>query len=223
MVSGTDERVELKKQAAERVKLSNINWGPNAPTPENTMWAIEGLTLDPDNARDHSEENIRAIKASLKRFGQQKPIVADATGLVIAGNGTVIAAQELGWNNIWVSVSELEGEDAANYAVADNRSAELALWNDEMLSKRLQNMEIAEKSLFDDLGFDSDDVLEPNLEELKVDLDEFDLDPAGLLAEGLIVLRIQLPQGQEHTNPARQEIQAVCDKYGLVLEARIQT
>ena len=98
---------------------------------------IEGLTLDPSNARLHSERNIAAIRYSLKRFGQKKPIVV-RDGVVLAGNGTLRAAVEEGWENI--AVSEFVGTDdeAAAFAIADNRSAELGMWDDRALSESLQ-------------------------------------------------------------------------------------
>ena len=50
---------------------------------------IADLSADPANARKHSERNIESIMASLRRFGQQKPIVVDKSGVVRAGNGTL--------------------------------------------------------------------------------------------------------------------------------------
>ena len=68
--------------------------------------AIDTLTLDPANARKHDEKNLSAIKGSLARFGQQKPIVVDHNGVVIAGNGTLEAAMALGWGSINVVRTE---------------------------------------------------------------------------------------------------------------------
>lgn len=61
---------------------------------------VADLALDPANARKHSDKNLAAIKASLTRFGQQKPIVIDSSGVVRAGNGTLAAAKALGWAEI---------------------------------------------------------------------------------------------------------------------------
>ena len=44
---------------------------------------ISSLVLDPANARKHDEKNLAAIKGSLARFGQQKPVVVDQKGVVI--------------------------------------------------------------------------------------------------------------------------------------------
>jgi ParB-like chromosome segregation protein Spo0J len=53
------------------------------------------LHNDPANVRKHGEQNLAAIKASLTRFGQQKPIVVNRDGVVVAGNGTLMAARAL--------------------------------------------------------------------------------------------------------------------------------
>lgn len=115
--------------------------------------AVDSLALDPANARKHSEKNLEAIKGSLARFGQQKPIVVDRNGVVRAGNGTLTAAKALGWKEIQIHRTDLEGPEATAFALADNRTAELAEWDDAALSAQLQalyedGMDIA------DFGFD---------------------------------------------------------------------
>lgn len=103
--------------------------------------SIDSIAKDPANVRKHSQRNIDAIKASLSRFGQQKPIVIDADGKVLAGNGTLQAAIELGWASIQVSRSRLQGEDATAFAIADNRSAELAEWDYEALTQVFEELQ----------------------------------------------------------------------------------
>ena len=87
---------------------------------------LSELVMDPSNVRKHSGRNIEAIKGSLAKFGQQKPIVVGSNGVVVAGNGTLAAARELGWADIAVQRTELQGADATAYAIADNRTADLA-------------------------------------------------------------------------------------------------
>lgn len=103
--------------------------------------AIESLKLDPKNARRYPERNLEAIKTSLLRFGQQKPIVVDAKGVVRAGNGALEAAKALGWQEIAVVRSKLKAADLKAYALADNRSSELAEWDDEALAATLTELE----------------------------------------------------------------------------------
>ena len=90
---------------------------------------IEQLVLDPANVRQHPEKNIAAIKASLVRFGQQKPIIVDEKNVVRAGNGTLQAARDLGWKTLRCVRSELKGAELTAYAISDNRTAEMAEWD----------------------------------------------------------------------------------------------
>lgn len=99
---------------------------------------IQALYEDPDNARQHDERNLSTIVDSLRTFGQQKPIVIDSHGCIVAGNGTFAAARALGWERIAAVVTDLDHENARRaYAIADNRTAELADWNFPALSAGL--------------------------------------------------------------------------------------
>lgn len=127
--------------------------------------AIDSLEYDPFNVREHDERNIEAIKASLARFGQQKPIVVKKDGTVIAGNGTLGAMRMLGFKDVVIAETELEGEEAVAFAIADNRTAELANWDDQALAQALDQLD---GDLLPASGFDDDDLakllkdLEPN-------------------------------------------------------------
>lgn len=102
------------------------------------------LNPSPDNARRHDlSRDVTVIAASLRRFGQRKPIVAKAEYMgvgraVIAGNGTLLAAQSLGWSHIAVSWFSGTDEEAQAYALVDNRSAELSQWDLPTLAAQLQ-------------------------------------------------------------------------------------
>lgn len=91
---------------------------------------IKGLVADAQNARWHDERNIEAIMRSLDTFGQRKPIVVQRDGSIVrAGNGTVEAAKRLGWTQIAAVFVDDDEVRARAFAVADNRSAELAEWD----------------------------------------------------------------------------------------------
>jgi len=81
--------------------------------------SIDSLSLDPANARLHSPRNLEAIKSSLRRFGQQKPIVVGANNVVRAGNGTLQAAKALGWKEIKIVRTKLVDSEASAFAIAD--------------------------------------------------------------------------------------------------------
>lgn len=117
--------------------------------------AVDLLHHDPSNVRKHDERNVKAIAASLQRFGQQKPIVVDSEGIVRAGNGTLEAAKSLGWADIVAVRTDLESAEAVAYAIADNRTAELAEWDEEGLALQLDALDA---DLLGATGFDEGEV-----------------------------------------------------------------
>lgn len=118
---------------------------------------IAKLVFDPDNARKHSNKNLDAIKGSLTKFGQQKPIVIDDKNIVLAGNGTLAAAKDLGWKTIAVVRSNLKGNDKVGFSLADNRTAELAEWDDDALNKHLAALDLSGFDI-ESIGFDLNDI-----------------------------------------------------------------
>lgn len=121
---------------------------------------ITKLTLDPKNARKHSQRNLDAIAASLVRFGQRKPLVVHR-GVVLAGNGTLEAARSLGWTEIEVAEvpDDWDMDTAKAYALADNKTAELAEWDESELAKQL--LELDDKGWdIHELGFEMPQVIE---------------------------------------------------------------
>jgi DNA modification methylase len=117
---------------------------------------IADLTPDPQNARQHDDKNLKAIMGSLKEFGQRKPIVITEAGTIVAGNGTVEAAKRLGWLDIEVVKVPSDWTDAQvkAFAIADNRTAELANWNQEVLTSQLLELE-AEGWELAEFGFEA--------------------------------------------------------------------
>lgn len=111
---------------------------------------ISELTPDPNNARNHPDENLNALEASLKEFGQRKPIVVDSDGVVIAGNATLMAAKKLGWTTIEVvDIPESwSAQKITAFALADNRVAELAQWDAQELLSQLESLDEFDMSLF---------------------------------------------------------------------------
>ncbi len=120
-----------------------------------TLLPIDDLLADERNARLHPGANLIAIKASLKRFGQMKPIVVQRDGMVVrAGNGTLAAAIGLDWTTIACHVVDLSDEDAVAYGIADNRAGELAEWDDDVLRELVAVMD---DDLVQSIGFSDDE------------------------------------------------------------------
>lgn len=120
------------------------------------LFDIQQLSTDLSNARKHSQRNLAAIKSSLRRFGQQKPIIIDSANIVRAGNGTLEAAIELGWSEIAVVRSDLPPSELVAYAIADNRTAELAEWDDEILTRQLESFD--DQELLESAGFNEEEL-----------------------------------------------------------------
>ena len=106
---------------------------------------VSSLRSDPNNARLHGPENLAAIAGSLSAFGQRTPLRVRGD-VVIAGNGTLEAAISLGWETIEVTQVPVDWSDeqARAYALADNRTSELAEWDLEVLSDQLVSLELAD-------------------------------------------------------------------------------
>lgn len=99
---------------------------------------VGSIDLDPANARVHPQDNLSALRGSLRTFGQRKPVVVNRrTNTVEAGNGTLTAARDLGWSHVAAVFVDDDPTTAAGFAVADNRSAELADWSRDALDALL--------------------------------------------------------------------------------------
>jgi DNA modification methylase len=119
---------------------------------------VADLSADPANARKHDDRNIDSIIASLRRFGQQKPIVIDASKVVRAGSGTLEAAKRIGWETIECVKTDLKGSDAIAYAIADNRTAELAEWDSDILAAQLSGLLTDDEALANAAGFSTEEI-----------------------------------------------------------------
>lgn len=119
---------------------------------------ITDLVVDPANVRSHNPKNIQAIVASLRQFGQQKPIVVNRDNVVLAGNGTLEAAVALGADEIAALVFDGDSKSfEAAYAIADNRTSELAEWDFPTLSLQLKGLAADGMNLID-LGWDQNEL-----------------------------------------------------------------
>lgn len=119
--------------------------------------AIDSLIPDPSNARTHDEKNLAAIKGSLAKFSQRKPIVV-RNNIVLAGNGTLAAAKSLGWTKInIVRADDMTATEAAAFALADNRTTDLSAFDMSTLGSTLHGLR---EDGFDlsEIGFDVSDL-----------------------------------------------------------------
>jgi DNA modification methylase len=102
---------------------------------------IRELQPYPNNARTHSKKQIRQIAKSMERFGFNSAILINDQKQIIAGHGRVEAAKLLGMNAVpTVRLSHLSETDTKAYILADNKLAEQAGWDREILAIELQGL-----------------------------------------------------------------------------------
>jgi hypothetical protein len=125
---------------------------------------VEALLPYARNSRTHSDEQVRQLAASIKKFGWTMPVLVDETGTIIAGHGRVLAARALGIQEVPVMVARGWSEQQRReYVIADNQLALNAGWDDELLKVELTELAAAGSQLTD-LGFTTtalEDLLKP--------------------------------------------------------------
>src|SRR3954452_13888694 len=108
--------------------------------------AIVHVTIDDlvpyhGNARTHSRRQIAQIAGSIERFGFLNPLLIDGTNQIIAGHGRVAAAKKLGLTSVpSLRIDHLTDDERRAYIIADNRLAEKAGWDRELLAIELQHL-----------------------------------------------------------------------------------
>ena len=113
----------------------------------NTTDRFEKVSIDKlipyaRNARTHSKEQIKQLRASLREFGFVNPVIVDKEYNIIAGHGRVMAAKEEGITSVpCVFAEHLTDAQKRAYILADNRLALNAGWDEEMLSVELSDLQ----------------------------------------------------------------------------------
>jgi len=143
------------------------------------VWNLDRIRPYPNNPRIN-DDAVDAVAASIREFGVRQAIVVDTDGVIICGHTRFKAAQKLGLEKLPVHVAkDLTPEQIKAYRIADNKTAELADWNYDLLPIELGDLQTNgfDLSL---LGFDSDELLKL----LKTDVEE-----------GLSGMQIVIPEG----------------------------
>lgn len=106
------------------------------------MWPLERLVPYERNPRTHSPEQVMRIAASIEQFGFNNPLLVDSQDGIIAGHGRLLAARQLGLGEVPVIVLDhLTDAQRRAYVIADNKLAELAGWDDELLALELATLD----------------------------------------------------------------------------------
>lgn len=140
--------------------------------------AIDKLVPYVNNARTHSKEQVMKLRSSLREFGFVNPVIIDKDYGILAGHGRVMAAKEEGLTEVpCVLADYLTEAQKKAYILADNRYAQDAGWDEELLRIEIESLQGED---FDILltGFDVAEIDDLFKEDLKdgIKEDEFDVD-----------------------------------------------
>ena len=95
-----------------------------------------------NNARTHSPEQVTKLRSSLREFGFVNPVIIDRDYGIIAGHGRVMAAKEEGIEEVpCVFVDYLTEAQKKAYIIADNRFAQDAGWDEELLRIEIEALQ----------------------------------------------------------------------------------
>jgi ParB-like chromosome segregation protein Spo0J len=131
-----DDRGKAKStRAAARIE---VRWLP-----------VASLRPAERNARAHSARQVARIAESIAAFGFNVPVLVDEKARILAGHGRVLAARRLGLKEVpTIMLAHLDEAERRAFMIADNRTAELASWDEGRLGLELREL----RSL--DLDFD---------------------------------------------------------------------
>ena len=119
---------------------------------------LSSLVPDPDNARKHPDRNLKVIKDSLNKFGQQHPLIVSSDNVIIAGNGRYEAMRQMGWTHCDIVRTNLSGADARAFSIADNRASDTAAWDDALLVEQLQAIAASGEDMLAAAGYEHDEL-----------------------------------------------------------------
>ena len=127
-----------------------------------TMRKLAELVPYENNPRDNSKA-VNAVAESIKEFGFKNPIIVDKNGCIVAGHTRLKAAEKLGLDEVPVIVADdLSDEQVKAFRLADNKTAELAEWNFDLLETELAGISEIDMSAF---GFDMETFAESSVVE----------------------------------------------------------
>lgn len=134
--------------------------------------AIDKLVPYINNARTHSPAQIKQIQASIREFGFINPVLIDGKHNIIAGHGRIMAAKNEGLDRVpCLFIEHLTEAQKKAYIIADNKLAENAGWDMELLRVELEGLQALDFNM-DLIGFDDielDDLFSANDAEVMED------------------------------------------------------
>lgn len=95
-----------------------------------------------------NEQAVAAVAESIRAYGYNQFIVVDAKNVIVVGHTRFKALNRLGLTDIKCIVADLPAQKAKQYRIADNKTSELAAWDDALLIQELRETELPEMEIF---------------------------------------------------------------------------
>lgn len=134
-------RLSLEDQKRRELADFKAALGPGAVIKQLLSLPVEDLKPFARNARTHSDKQIECLAHSMQAFGFINPVLVDLNNVIIAGHGRVTAARRVGLSHVPAArIEGLTADQLRAYRLADNRLAELAGWDQQILAIELQHL-----------------------------------------------------------------------------------
>ena len=132
--------------------------------------AIDEIKIYENNPRKN-DQAVEGVKKSIKEFGFKVPMIITSDKVIIAGHTRLKAAQQLGYKEVpCVIADDLTEDQIRAFRIADNKTAETAEWDFELLKAELEGLE----DMF--TGFDEAEMQEMFGEEVEVEEDDYEIE-----------------------------------------------
>lgn len=121
-------------------------------------WPIEKVKPYEKNPRRNAGA-VKAVAESIRQFGFRQPLVVDRKGVLIIGHTRRLAAIKLGMKDVPIHVADLTADKARALRLADNRSAEIAGWDFDLLATEIKDIALTDIEMTD-FGFHESEIKE---------------------------------------------------------------
>ena len=122
------------------------------------LMPVDALLPYARNTRTHDDKQVAALATSIREFGFTSPVLVRDDGTIVAGHGRVLAARKLNMDHVpTINLGHLTEAQARAYVIADNKLAEQAGWDDDLLKLEVADL-TAEGYDMSLIGFDSSEL-----------------------------------------------------------------
>ncbi len=130
---------------------------------------IDDITPYPNNPRNN-ENAVDAVAESIKNYGFKNPIIIDKNDVIVCGHTRLKASKKLGMKEVpCIVADDLTEEQIKAFRLVENKTNELATWNEDLLMQEMEDLNInLDEYGFDFNNFELENIEDPEEDEQKV-------------------------------------------------------